>query len=71
MISRFPLSNGLLVVPDGDLPPGEDKVNMKSLYDMFRHTNSHGMISLPFLGVLQNYFEKNDFNLIKKALTEL
>lgn len=38
---------------------------------MFRHTNSHGIISLPFLGVLQNYFEKNDFNLIKKALTEL
>ena len=67
----MPLSNGLLAVPDGDLPPGEDKVNMKGLYDMFRHKNSHGIISLLFLGVLQNYFEKNDFNLIKKALTEL
>ena len=24
----LPLSNGLLVVPDGDAPPGEDRVNM-------------------------------------------
>ena len=69
---RLPLSsNGLLIVPDGDPPPGEDRVNMKSLYDMFRHTNSHGLVSLPFLGVLQYYFEKNNFALIKKSLTEL
>ena len=67
---RLPLSNRLLVVPDGDPPPGEDRVNMKSLY-MFRHTNSHGLASLPFLRVLQYYFEKNDFALIKKSLTEL
>ena len=40
-------------------------------YDMFCHANSHGIVSLPFLGVLQYYFEKNDFYLIKKALTEL
>ena len=25
---RLPLSNGLLVVPDGDPPPGEDRVNI-------------------------------------------
>ena len=69
---RLPLSsNGLLVVPDGDPPSGEDRVNMKSLYDMFRHTNSHGLVSLPFLGALQYYFEKNNFALIKKPLTEL
>ena len=68
---RLPLSNGLLAVPDGDPPPGEDRVNMKSLYDMFRYTSSHGLVSLPFLGVMQYYFEKNDFVLIKKALTEL
>ena len=67
----MPLSNGLLVVPDHDPPPGEDRVNMKSLYDMFRHTNSHGLVSLPFLGVLQYCFEKYDFVLIKKSLTEL
>ena len=38
---------------------------------MFRRTNYHGLVSLPFLGVLQYYFEKNDFALIKKSLTEL
>ena len=35
---RLPLSNGHLIVPDGDAPAGENKVNMKSLSDMFRHT---------------------------------
>ena len=68
---RLPLSNGLLVIPDGDSPPGEVRVNMKSLYNMFRDTNSHGLVSLPFLGILQYYLEKNDLSLIKKALTEL
>ena len=65
------LSNGLLIIPDGDPPSGEDRVNMKSLYDMFRHTNSHGPFYMLFLGILQYYFEKKDFSLIKKALTEL
>ena len=68
---RLPLSNGLLVIPDGDPPPSEDRVNMKSLYEMFRHTNSHGLVSLPFLGTLQYYLEKHDFSLIKDSLTEL
>ena len=58
---RLALCNGLLVTPDSDPPRGEDRVNMKSLYDMFRHTNSHGLVSLPFLGILQYYSEKNDF----------
>ena len=38
---------------------------------MFTDTNSHGLVSLPFLGILQYYLEKNDLSLIKKALTEL
>ena len=37
---RLPLSNSLIVVPDGDAPP-EDKPNMKNLYDLFKNTNSH------------------------------
>ena len=68
---RIPLSNGLLVIPDGDPPPGEDRVNMKNLYEMFRHTNSHGLVFLPFLGLIQYYLEKNDHSLTKNALTEL
>ena len=68
LTGRLPLSNGLLVIPDGDLPPG---VNMKNLYQMFKHTNSHGLVSLPFLRLIQYYLEKHDFSLIKNALTEL
>ena len=68
---RLPLTNGLLIVPGSDAPEGEDRVNMKSLYDMFRHTYSHGLVSLPFLGAIHNYFDATDQRLIKNALTEL
>ena len=68
---RLPFSNGLLVIPDSDSTLGEDRINMKSLCNMFTYTNSHGLVSLPFLGILQYYLEKNDLSLIKKALTEL
>ena len=52
LTGRLSLSNGLLVIPVGDPPPGEDRVNMKSMYEIFRHTNSHGLVSLPFLGLI-------------------
>ena len=61
----------MLVVPDGDVPPGEDRVNMKNLYEMFRYTKSHELVSLPFLGVVQYYLEINDFSITKNAPTEL
>ena len=38
---------------------------------MFRYTNSHGLVSLPFLGLIQYYLEKNNHLLTKNALTEL
>ena len=44
---------------------------MKHLYKLFKNTNSHGIVSLPFLGLLQYYLEENNLNLIKNALTEL
>ena len=62
---RLPLSNSLIVVPDGDAPP-EDKLNMKNLYDLFKNTNSHGLVSLPFLGLLQYYLEENDHSYKKR-----
>ena len=39
---------------------------------MFQNTNSHGVVSLPFLGLLYHYFhdEKNLY-LVKNATTEL
>ena len=67
---RLSLSNSLLVVPDGDAPPGE-KLNMKQLYDLFKNTNSHGIVSLPFLGLFLYYLGENDHTLIKNATTEL
>ena len=60
-----------MIVPDGDAPPGVDRVNMKNLYELFKQTNSHGLVSLPFLGLIQYYLEESDHSLIKNALTEL
>ena len=48
-------SNGWGIKNTTDVDNAEDFVN----------------ISLPFLGILQYYLEKNDLSLIKKALTEL
>ena len=70
LTGRLPLSNSLLVVPDGDAPP-EEKLNMRHLYDLFKNTNSHGIVSLPFLGLIQYYLEENDHSLIKNATSEL
>ena len=67
---RLPISNSLLVVPDGDAPL-EEKLNMRHLYDLFKNTNSHGIVSLPFLGLIQFYLEENDHKLIKNAISEL
>ena len=65
LTGRLPLSNSLLVVSDGDAP-SEEKLNMRHLYDLFKNTNSHGIVSLPFLGLIQFYLEENDNTLIKK-----
>ena len=69
---RLPTFNGLLVVSDGDAQPGENKVNVKQLYDLFKNTSSHGLVSLPFLGLLLHFFESSqDLKFIKNATTEL
>ena len=70
MTGRLPLSNSLLAMPDGDAPPDE-KVNMRQLYDLYKNAKSHGLVSLPFLGLLQYYWEENDQFLIKNAISEL
>ena len=68
---RLPMTNGLLIVPDGEALQREDKVNMKNLYEMFQHIKSHGLVSLLFLGVLHYYFNGKELHQIKNALTEL
>ena len=45
---------------------------MKHLYDLFKNTNSHGVVSVPFLGLLFHYFhDKHKLELVKQATTKL
>ena len=53
---RLPLTNGLLSVPDGKIPPGSEKISIKTLYEMFKDTKSHGLVSLQFLSALNIFF---------------
>ena len=57
--SRLPLTYGLLVVPDGEIPPGSEKISLKSLYEMFKGTKSHGLVFLYFLSALSIYFGRD------------
>ena len=69
---RLPGTNNLIIVPDGDATENSSKVNMKSLYDLFKNTKSHGLVSLPFLGSLLHFFEsEKGLYLIKNTTTEL
>ena len=65
---RFPLTNGLLFVPDGEVPEGEDKINLKQLFKMFKDTNSHGLVFFQFLCALGILFGADKS---KVAITEL
>ena len=64
---RLPMTNGLLIVPDGEALEREDKMNMKNLYEMFQRTKSHGLVCLAFLGVLHYYFNGKELHEIKKC----
>ena len=69
--SRLPTFNELLVVPDSDALPNE-KINLKHLYDLFKNTVSHGLVSMSFLGLLVYYFHnEHKLGLVKQATTEL
>ena len=67
---RLPLTIGLIIVPDGDVPEGEEKINFRNLYEMFRYTKSHGLVSIQFLDVLSIFFGV-DLTQIKNSITEL
>ena len=56
---RLALTNGLLVVPDGDTPEGSKKISLKYLYEMFQGTKSHGLVSLQFLCALDMFLGGN------------
>ena len=65
---RLPTFNELLVVPDSDAQP-EEKINLKQLYDMFKNTNPHGIVSLPFLGLFFDYFHDENRTELYKNLS--
>ena len=44
---------------------------MRHLYDLLKNTNSHGIVSLPFLRLIQFYLEESDQTLTKNAISEL
>ena len=52
---RLPLTNGLLIIPDGETFEGAEKISLKDFYEMFQGTKSHGLVSLQFY-VLWTYF---------------
>ena len=66
---RLPLTNRLLIVPDGDTPEESRNVSLKLLYEMFKDTKSHGLVFLQFLCAL-NIFSGRNISLMKNALTE-
>ena len=67
---RFPLTNSLLIIPDVEAPKGKEKINLKQVHEMFKDTNSHGLVSLQFLCALGVLFG-TDKSISKSAITEL
>ena len=72
MNGRLTLTTGHLYIPVGDRPEevGEEYINMKDLYEQYRGSRSHGMVSVPFLCVL-NLFLGGKEKISKAALIEL
>lgn len=67
---RLPLTNGLIIVPDGETPEGTGKINLKLLYEMSKDTNSHGLVFIQFLCALEIFFGLH-ISMPKDAITEL
>ena len=67
---RIPFNNGLIIVPDGEVPDVMEKINLKNLYQLFKETKSHGIVSLHFLCSLGIFFGLQP-SIRKDALIEL
>ena len=52
------------------MPEGAEQLNLKLLYEMFKDTNSHGLVSLQFLCALRIFLEV-DKSIPKSAITKL
>ena len=67
---KLRLTNGLLIGPDGEVPKGTEKINLKNLYKMFKDTKSHGLVSIQFLYAL-GIILGLDISVPKNAITAL
>ena len=67
---RFHMTNGLLIISDGEVPESKEKINSKQLFEMFKDTSSHGLVCLQFLCALGIFF-RIDKSIPKSAITEL
>ena len=52
------------------MPEGEEKINFKNLFEMFRNKKSHGLVSVQFLGTLGIFF-RDGVKESKHALSKL
>ena len=67
---RLLLTNGILPVLDGETPTGAEKTSLKKLYELFKDTKSHELVSLQFLSAL-NLFFGGSIQSSKETITEL
>ena len=68
---RFPTTAAHTFIPRADLPMevNDEELNIKNLYEKFRTTNSHTLVSSQFLAAL-NIFFGGDPELSRRFLTE-
>ena len=68
---RFPTAGVHTFIPRADLPMevNGEELNIKKLYEKFRTTNSHALVSSQFLAALNIYFG-GDPELSRRLLTE-
>ena len=70
---RLPLTNGRLVVPDGEMPEGYKKISLKDFYEMFQGTKSHGFVSssiyAPWACLLEEIFLYQKMSSLSSIIT--
>ena len=68
---RYPATTAHTFIPRPELPMevNGEEINIKNLYEKFRWTNSHGLVSSQFLAALNIFFGGNP-EISQKNLTE-
>ena len=69
---RFPTTNEHTFVPRADLPSevNGETLNIKKLYDKFRRTDSHGIVSSQFLAALNIFFSGDGEEISRNFVSE-